>query len=113
MKNLIWMRSLLPPNKNPTEAIQSQKEIEAAVKTLEQQIEDSKNDSQHQTRHSWLRYIKRKIFLGSQQEENVSRVPTTILGNSQEYALEDIELMGIPVLSTQWTTTGRQTRNLT
>ncbi|WP_425265037.1 hypothetical protein [Vibrio parahaemolyticus] len=32
----------LPPNKNPTEAIQSQKEIEAAVKTLEQQIEGLK-----------------------------------------------------------------------
>ncbi|MFH0275004.1 hypothetical protein [Vibrio jasicida] len=48
--------------------------------------------------HSWLRYIKRKIFLGSQQEEKRVTVPTTILGNSQEYALEDIELMGIPVV---------------
>ncbi|CAH1559354.1 hypothetical protein THF1C08_1040005 [Vibrio jasicida] len=34
--------TLLPPNKNPTEAIQSQKEIEAAVKTLERQIEGLK-----------------------------------------------------------------------
>lgn len=48
--------------------------------------------------HSWFRYIKRKIFLGSQQEEKRVTVPTTILGNSQEYALEDIELMWIPVV---------------
>lgn len=46
----------------------------------------------------WLRRIKRKIFLSSRQKEKRVTVPTTILGNSQEYALEDIELMGIPVV---------------
>ncbi|WP_104037667.1 hypothetical protein [Vibrio jasicida] len=48
--------------------------------------------------NSWFRRIKRKIFLGSRQEEKHFTVPTPILDNSQEYALEDIELMGIPVV---------------
>ncbi len=46
----------------------------------------------------WLRRIKRKIFLGSRQEEKRFTVPTPILDNSQEHTLEELKLMRVPVV---------------